>query len=378
MRMPPRTSNVPNVEGSEDALDAPRLDVVHEPRAPRSRGARTVSALLPNGRTAWLTIDPVIAPVDEVNRLATALQRIDARHALNARAESAAITSLARKTAKDMERVEAARVASEKKLRKRLASGDAKVRKQADVAIAKDRVATSKDWKAVHALVHRMRRRSVWDHIVVASAAPLFATFGQRGNPLAINNITLFISLLVWLVGDEINDVLSGPPRERGAGPFRELDIWSYLAPVGNVLTGWWLLDGTQRERFVTGREDDFVVFHPPLFALASAGTRRRVKSTYVAQIDLATHVAAGHIDDFRSYSNVPAIATVTEATLRPELQGDAFTIQSVATHVDAGILTITVVALVGPSRFGLTARDHAFSTLAVAWAVDTKSPSNR
>ncbi len=375
MRAPPRTSNVPDVEGSEDALDAPRLDVVHEPRAPRSRGARTVSALLPNGRTAWLTLDPAIAPVDEVNRFATALQRIDARHVLNVRAESAAITKLARKTARDMDRLSVARAAGDEKLRKRLAAGDAKLRKRANTAIAKDRAATGKEWKAMHALVRRMRRRSVWDHIVVASAVPLFATFGRRGRPFSINNVTLFISLLVWLVGDEINDLLS-PPRER-AGAFRDLDIWSYLAPVGNVLTGWWLLDSTQRDRFVTGTEYNFILVQPPLFVLASASSaRRRVKSTYVAQIDLGTRVASGHVDDFRTYANVPAVATIAEAKLRPELEGDEFTIASVTATVDAGILIITVVAEVGPSRFGLTRRDHAFATLAVAWMVDTQAPS--
>jgi hypothetical protein len=376
MGAPPRTSNVPNVEGSEDALDAPLLDVVHEPRSPRSRGERTVSALLPNGRTAWLTIDPSIAPVEEINRVATALQRIDARHALNIGAESDAITNLARKVAKDMDRVAAARVAGDKKLRRKLAAGDAKLRKQASVAIAKDRALTRKEWKDMHTQVRRMRRRSVWDHVVVASAVPLFATFGQRGKPFGINNITLFLSLLVWLVGDEINDLISGPPREQGAGPFRDLDIWSYLAPVGNVLTGWWLLDSTQRDRFVTGTEENFLVVQPPLFVLASASSsQRRVKSTYIAQIDLTTRMASGHVDDFRTYTNVPAVATITTATLRPELQGDAFTIESLTARVDMGILTITIVADVGPSRFGLTRRDHAFSTLAVAWLVDAKAP---
>ena len=157
----------------------------------------------------------------------------------------------------------------------------------------------------------------------------------------------------------------------------RDLDIWSYLAPVGNVLTGWWLLDSTQRDRFVTGTEENFLVVQPPLFVLASASSsQRRVRSTYIAQVDLTTRIASGHIDDFRTYTNVPAVATIASASLRPELQGDAFTIENLSARVDAGILTITLVAVVGPSRFGLTKRDHAFSTLEVAWLVDTKAPN--
>jgi hypothetical protein len=98
----------------------------------------------------------------------------------------------------------------------------------------------------------RMRRRDLWDKILIATSLPLFAAYGQRGNPFGVNNLTLLISLLIWLVGDEIADTLFRS-AEKSPYPLRDADIWSYIAPAGNLLAGWWLMDGQQHERFVVG-----------------------------------------------------------------------------------------------------------------------------
>lgn len=370
-----RNSNVPTVEDSESALGSPLLDVVLEPRTPRPRGVRTITATLPNGRTAWLHLDPAPVSVAEINRLVSALERADARHALALQSESDALARLSRATARDVQRLTEARVRGDLELRAQMAVGDARIAQKVRRGIRRDRAVVRKDWRHIQAVAQRIRRRSIWDHVVVASAVPLFAAYGQRGNPLGINNITLALSLGVWLVGDEIGDALSGRPSER-TGVVRELDLWSHLAPIGNVLTGWWLLRDSQQERFATGIADAFRPGRRDLFALAAtSGSSTHIRSTYVAQIDLAAHVAADHIDDLRTFTKVPALATLVSATLRDELKSGAFRIRGISASVDAGILTITVVVYFGPSRFGVTSRDSIFSDLTVAWAVDTRAP---
>ena len=74
----------------------------------------------------------------------------------------------------------------------------------------------------------------------------------SRVGPFGANNLTLTLSLLIWLVGDEIVDALFGS-EEASPYPLRDTDAWSYLAPIGNLLAGWWLLGDRQHERFITG-----------------------------------------------------------------------------------------------------------------------------
>src|SRR5262249_14323104 len=113
--------------------------------------------------------------------------------------------------------------------------------------------------------VRRLGRRSLWDQIVIVSAFLLFAAYGQPGQPFGANNVTLALSLLIWLVGDEIVDLLFGP-EQASPYPLRDTDAWSYIAPAGSLLAGWWLLGDQQHERFVAGR----VVISPDSFTSAS------------------------------------------------------------------------------------------------------------
>src|SRR5262249_56031979 len=99
--------------------------------------------------------------------------------------------------------------------------------------------------------VDRLRRRDFWDKVLIATSLPLFAAYGDRRSPFGANNLTLVLSLLIWLVGDEVVESIFGTD-EKSPYLLRDADAWSYIAPIGNVLAAWWLLSDQQHERFIT------------------------------------------------------------------------------------------------------------------------------
>ena len=60
----------------------------------------------------------------------------------------------------------------------------------------------------------RLRTRSTWDSILLASSLPLFAAYGERARPFGPHNLTLLLSQLVWLCGDELVDAIFGAEHE--------------------------------------------------------------------------------------------------------------------------------------------------------------------
>jgi hypothetical protein len=409
-----RESNVPAIEDSASAHGSTLPDTTVRPRKPRFRGSRTVTAMLPNGRTAWLHFQPAPVPISEVNRLASAVDDADARHTRALRSTSQAIAELSRTVSRDVANVTKARVEGAGSLTKRLAESDAKLEARVEAESRRQSGALEKDWRELQVLTRRLRRRSIWDHVVVASALPLFATYGRRGNPFAANNVTLALSLGVWLVGDEISDLISEGGDKR-SGPSGELDLWSYLAPLGNLLTGWWLLDGTHRQRIVTGIASDFErprpvlalvlpareAARPHLGAVVIDAFREIVEEirfsggdsgaprpggppdlarpqrtlTYVATVDLAAHIGQDHLAELVSFTNVPAIASLVSARLKPELSKATFSVRSIQAVVGGQFLHLTAVVEYRPTRPAPEPRETIFSDFSVAWAVDTKKP---
>jgi len=204
--------------------------------------------------------------------------------------------------------------------------------------------------------------------MVLVSSAPLFAAYGSQGDPFSANNLVLAISLGIWLAGDELSDLLTGERRIQG-GLLRDVDVWSYLAPFANLLTGWWLLRDQPHERFVTG----IVVFSDASdapeqpdtvrFSLVASTSVPEARYVYTWSVDLAERVSADHAEQLRSYSDVAAFATIRAAipapTVKPALEG-------VTSTVSNGILTIRVEAT-GPAHLG-----PILASVEVAWIVDT------
>jgi hypothetical protein len=339
----------------------PRGDVDHG--AP-SRGARTVSAILPNGRVVWLRIDPPLAPAAAVNQLAQVVEHTARWRRAAAHTQGEAVARLSRTVASDAERMIDGHLERARVLRRRIVAGDRKVAQKLAKAAEEYRSRVERQLRIERETVRRLGRRDLWDQIVIATALPLFAAYGQPGRPFGANNVTLALSLLIWLVGDEIVDALFGS-EEASPYPLRDADAWSYLAPVGNLLAGWWLLNDLQHERFITSR----VAIPPdPLKwdAKASGGAPGLI---YTARIGLSPFMGSEHFADFKTFTDVPAVATI--GSIRRTAAGAA-QIQLLDARVRNGDLMIRLKA-VAPGGSG--SPGPLFDVLEVAWMVDTQQP---
>ncbi len=347
-------------------------------------GESAVVSILPSGRVAWLRVSPALATstaVDDLRRRAAGSTYW--RAALLAR-QRAALGRLVRAIRRDERTLSRARLAAARRLRRTLTGTLDRTEKRLLRETEAQHRALQMQQERHVLLAQRLERRDLWDKIVLASAAPLFAAFANIGNPFGTDNLTLALSLLVWLAGDEVADAISGVTgdsssssdgggtgKERLPEGLRELDIWSYLAPAGNLLSGWWLLHNRQHERFITG----FAELKPFTFAgapfLLTAGPR---PLTFVASIDLLEQIAPDYVEDFEGFTGVPAVASVRQLTLTPGGVAAGAALQSLTAVVDGGALRITAsVTAPAPNINAVGAR--LIDRFEVAWIVDTNPP---
>jgi hypothetical protein len=206
--------------------------------------------------------------------------------------------------------------------------------------------------------LRRLRRRGLWDKILLASSLPLFAAYGDRESPFGSNNLALTFLMLVWLVGDQVVEALFGSDRSKSRYALADADIWSYIAPVANGLAAWWLLGDRQHERFITGittvsldKKDPPVPAEP--------------LERFHVSVDLSGRVANDHFGDFETFTGVPAVATLGgrraagSAAIAPDIQGLRATVR-------AGTLRLKFRAVRQPAE------------VEIAWMVDTSKPAAR
>lgn len=399
---------------------------------PRVRGSKTITAMLPNGRTAWLRISPPPASAFEINRLRVAITSADRRVAARQRKASRAIAKLTKKLTASTKKIGRRQLAAQRKLEKRRIKGDAKLRKKLAVRSVRARLAHDRRKDKELLTLKRLRRRQIWDQIVLTSSAPLFAAYGQRSEPFGEHNLVLTLSLAVWLLGDEITDTITRGRRRRGLA---SMDAWSYIAPVGNVLTGWWLLNDRQHERFATGISDSapsvFSVVDPPDEMVGvgdppgppgpddgggdggdGGGDGPPVDGptdivspdvnpggddpggddpddggevvvvdevvpmatyAFVVAVDLEPHVAEGHIDDLRGFSTVPAVAVLTNDEWTRAAAEAGFTVGNLSATVSGGVLTMSIEA-----RAPANLETSGLPAPRIAWMVDVKPNDNQ
>jgi hypothetical protein len=104
---------------------------------------------------------------------------------------------------------------------------------------------------------------------------------------------------------------------------------------------------------------------------LVAVDVIRPSRITYRAQIDLAPSLAPGHVDDFRAFTHVPAVATLVSSAWDVAIQERGYRVREVMAEVELGFLTITVVIEgLGP----LLAVD-TLPKPRVAWMVDVRDP---
>jgi hypothetical protein len=338
------------------------------------RGTRTLNAILPNRRTVWLRVETPLAPAAELRRVADLAQHGGRWQRAGTKANRDSIRRLAQQLVDDARKLTESRLDRAERWRDRIVARHHTADRRLAKAAAEHRARIASQIEIERETVRRMRRRDLWDKILIATSLPLFAAYGQRGKPFGVNNLTLLISLLIWLVGDEVADTLFRS-SEKSPYPLRDTDAWSYIAPVGNLLGGWWLMSGLQHERFVAGFTREFAPDGPP-----TKTAEGYIQHIYVSEVPLADIVAAEHFEDFQTFKDVPAVATIRTARLtapNAAIEGVTATVNDVApgfvTRGKPGILTLKVT-IVAPDP-GVVPIPPVLDALEVAWMVDTQDP---
>jgi hypothetical protein len=331
-------------------------------------GSRTVTAVLPNGRVVWLRVSPSLASAADVRDLAR--DYLDGMRWRRATAlyQSRAIARLADTFVADVERLNQARRTRVRRRRQQLLASVKKRDRAITKAAAAYRARLERQMQIERETVRRLGRRDFWDKIVIASAFPLFIAYGERGRIHGANNLALLFMLLVWVVGDEIVDALFGS-EDTSPYPLHDTDAWSYIAPIANVLAGWWLLDDRQHERFVAGRA---TFSQTPIDVQQIVGVERFY--TFHAAIDLSAIVARGHFADFATFTNVPVVASINNAT--PSDAGVQLNarVGSVGATVEDGLLSLTLTVRTDDDAT-VPVAVPIMDALEAAWIVDTDKP---
>jgi hypothetical protein len=254
-------------------------------------------------------------------------------------------------------------------LRRRIDAADNALGRRLSNAREEFRTRLDKQLQVDRENARRLRRRDFWDKILIASSLPLFAAYGQPGNAFGVNNLTLTLSLLVWLVGDHVVEAVFGSRTRKSPYVLHDADAWSYIAPLANVLAAWWLLDDRQHERFVTGittvKLEKREVHMPP-----SGPAFYR----YRADVALKDLIGKDHFPDFETFKAVPAVATIRGVRLSPEGRVIDPRIERLAARVDAGLLTLSFRAV--PQAAPSLAFPTVLGEIDIAWMVDTDKPS--
>jgi hypothetical protein len=336
-------------------LDERRLRDEDDREAPPPQVARPLTAILPDGRSVRLAVPVPLASASALDDLARFAERRALQFHASTRRQQSSVRALSRTIAGDLERLSASQTARAATIRRRLVARHKRLDERVTKAAAEFRAKVDRQLKIETESAARLRRRDLWDKIVIASSLPLFAAYGQPGQLSNTTNLALTLSLLIWLVGDDVVRTLFGSD-EKSAYPWRDTDIWSYLAPLGNVLTAWWLFGDRQHERFITGVTT----------VNAATGTALTGPFPQSNRVDLSKHVAPDHCDDFSTYKEVPVVAVVSRADLPP-----GASVRGLAACVNGGRLDITfevttAAPVAGPMPFG---------QVDVAWVVDTAEP---
>jgi hypothetical protein len=368
-----------------------------------------LSAVLPSGRAVRLRVSPAPASAAGINAFLRRAEQLERRRQSVLRAQATSLDRLARRVARDTDRLSKAQVDNARGLGQRLGASAERINRRLSSEIGTHGAWLRGQMKRERDLVRGLSGCDLWDKLVIASSAPLFAAYGQPGRLFGTNSMALTLSLAMWLLGDEVAHALSSS-RDRKANGLRTPDVWSMLAPAGNLLTGWWLMHHRQHERFVAGvaqlstaRASDTTGSTVPsnevraISALASVahGSLPRARAdkpsersskkrpserictlTLQTLVDLSTLIAPDHVEDFRTFSGVPAVASVVRLAA---VHGVSAKVRGISAEVDGAALRLTATITAS------LARDHKnwpnspiISDLQLAWIVDTQAPPRR
>ena len=332
------------------------------------RGARQITALLPNGRTVWFRTAEPLAQESSLHRLAQIAERASDRHEAGHLYHTGAIRRLSTSIAADSSWVDARQLRRARRLRRQILAADQRLDLRLPKARDELRKRLDEQLKVDEENVRRLRRRDMWDKILIAASLPLFSAYGQRGNLLGSHNLTLVASLLIWLMGDHVVEAVFGP-KSKSRYAMDDADAWSYLAPIGSVLAGWWLLGDRQHQRFVTG-VTAVAAADDNARTLASGGLLYRCS----VRVDLRERIGPDHVADFEGFTGVPAVATLGALRFSTVAQGLDPRVERLSARVNQGVLNIRFRVVTSKTPPG--APPDSLGDLDVAWMVDTRKPA--
>jgi hypothetical protein len=323
----------------------PKPPTVQLERLSTLRGSGVFKAKLPNGRETAMMLTPTPARQADVNRLNQQININDARQAKAIRMQAVALARLkaAQSTANALHKGELLKFS--KDLNKRITDGDTTLDKRIAKEVEMQRkLAYKRDMQSTRDMAQR-QKRATWNTVLVASAVPLFAAYGDRafGDNASLftkKNAILTGSLLGWLyVDDVVAKALARSGKERSG----LLNWWQYLAPVANAATVYLALRNEQHERFVTGI------------------TELTWNANNEFPVPLAPLIGSSHFKKFSAFTSVSVVASlqsVSGANLPTGVQAS----------VKSGVLTLKLIGanLAGDSK-GV-----------VAWSVDTLDPKDQ
>src|SRR5262249_47244340 len=147
-------------------------------------GGREVAAILPNGRTGWLHVARPLASAEAMNHVARLARREGARRPAESAVQAVGPQELSAAAPCAVAGVRRRGLGRIRGLSRRIVAGDGKL----DARLAKTREDLRSQLQKQFAIdrenLRRLRRRGLWDQILLATALPLFAAYGDRTNPL--------------------------------------------------------------------------------------------------------------------------------------------------------------------------------------------------
>ena len=281
-----------------------------------------VRGTLANGRSVMIKFTPALAPVSQVNQLRATFNKNDKQQAAALATQRKALASLASAQAAAVSKLTAQQVKSDKELGNRIAAGHNRLDKRISTEVAANKASLDKQNRRMMRHLRRIRQRQLLNSVLITSAMPLYAAYGQR-DLFSRNNLILTGALGGFLVGDEVIDAVSG--KSKSGVPSTIANAWSWAAPVANFATSYFLLKDRQNERFVTG------------IAPATATTL----STTVPLVVEPT-IGKDSKDDFVALPSPPVVVTVAEG-------GDKDTVLSAS--VSQGKITIKLIEGAAPTK---------------------------
>jgi len=267
-----------------------------------------VRGTLANGRSVMIKFTPALAPVSEVNRLRATFNKNDKQQAAALATQRKALAGLASAQAAAVSKLTAQQVKSDKELGNRIAAGHNRLDKRISTEVASNKTALDKQNRRMMRHLRRLRQRQLLNNVLITSALPLYAAYGQR-DLFSRNNLILTGALGGFLVGDEVIDAVSG--KSKSGIPSSIANAWSWAAPVANFATSYYLLKDRQNERFVTGFSD-----------------------AVTATTTIEPKIATDSKTDFAALSSVPVVVTAVSG-------GDATTVLTAT--VTSGKIIVTV-----------------------------------